>query len=219
MKRMAWMAAGAALLLAVSGAAAQSLGDVARQVRKEKEKEKAQQNTTSRHFDNDNLPTQVHLSVVGTETANSASEEGKQASEPGKEGQAEKEASSASSKPAETKAPDSESKAPASESKPASAEDKSGNDEWKKKLDDQKAKIESLSQDLDVTEREYRLRAVAMYSDAGNRLRNSAEWDKDDAQYKKDIADKQAALDAAKQHLTDMQEQARQDGAPPSDLQ
>jgi hypothetical protein len=58
-----------------------------------------------------------------------------------------------------------------------------------------------------------------MYSDAGNRLRNSAEWDKDDAQYKKDIADKQAALDAAKQHLTDMQEQARQDGAPPSDLQ
>jgi hypothetical protein len=226
MKRMAWMAAGASLLLAVSAAAAQSLGDVAREVRKEKEK--AQQNTVSRHFDNDNLPTQTHLSVVGTETANDASEGGsqgsenqaseKQASDKSKEGQPGQDASSPGSTPAEAKAPASDSKPPA-ESKSAAAENKSASDDWSKKLADQKARIEALSQELDVTQREYRLRAVAMYSDAGNRLRNSAEWDKDDAQYKKDIADKQAALDAAKQQLNDMQEQARQDGAPPSDLQ
>lgn len=223
MKRMAWMAAGAALLLSAIGAAAQSdsLGDVARQVRKQKDK--TQQNTASRHFDNDNLPTQTHLSVVGAETANEASEGGNQASDQGKEGKAEKDASSASSTPAEAKAPDSESKAPASERKSASAENSPENkdtkDDWGKKLEAQKSKIDSLSQELDVTQREYRLRAVAMYSDAGNRLRNSAEWDKDDAQYKKDIADKQAALDAAKQQLLDLQEQARQAGAPPGDLQ
>jgi hypothetical protein len=203
MKRMAWIAAGAALLLAVSGAAAQSLGDAARSVRKAK----AQQTTTSRHFDNDNLPTQSHLSVVGPETPDDASAGGSQASEPSKPAQPGQEASNPSSTPAEAKAPASESKAPP-------AETKASGDEWGKKIDDQKAKIETLSQDLDVTQREYRLRAVAMYSDAGNRLRNSAQWDSDDAQYKKEIADKQQALDAAKQQLTEMEEQARKDGAP-----
>jgi hypothetical protein len=205
MKRMAWMAAGGALLLAVSGATAQSLGDVARSARKEK----AQQNTAGRHFDNDNLPTQTHLSVVGPETDNSASEGGNPASDQGKPGQPGQEASKASTPEA--------AKAPASESKPAAAQNKSSNDDWNKKLEDQKAKIEALSKDLDLSQREYRLRAVAMYSDAGNRLRNSAEWDKDDAQYKKDIADKQAALDAAKQELNEKEEQARKDGAPSKD--
>jgi hypothetical protein len=205
MKRKAWIAAGAALLLAASGATAQSLGDVARSVRKEK----AQQNTASRHFDNDNLPTQTHLSVVGPETADGASEGGNQASDKGKEGQAGQEGSKASTPEA--------AKAPASESKPPSAENNAGSDDWTKKIQDQQAKIDTLSQELDLSQREYRLRAVAMYSDAGNRLRNAAQWDSEDTQYKKEIADKQQALDAAKQQLNDMQEQARKDGAPSKD--
>jgi hypothetical protein len=224
MKRMAWMAAGAALLLAVSGAAAQSLGDVARSTRKAK----AQQTTTSRHFDNDNLPTQTHLSVVGPENANGASEVGNQASDQSKPGQPGQEASNASSAPAEAKAPDqgkpdqpgqeesnasstpAEAQAPASEAKAPAAENKAGKVDWNKKIQEQKAKIDTLTKDLDLTEREYRLRAVAMYSDAGNRLRNATQWDKEDAQYKKEIADKQQALDGAKQDLNNMEEQARQ---------
>jgi hypothetical protein len=235
MKRMAWMAAGAALLLAVSGAVAQSqsLGDVARSARKAK----AQQTTTSRHFDNDNLPTQTHLSVVGPENANSANQGGKIASEPGQQGQPAPEASNASSTPEEAKAPASEggnqapdqgnpgqpgqeassasstpaeAQAPASEAKTPAGENKASSVNWNKKIQDQKAKIETLAKDLDLTQREYRLRAVAMYADAGNRLRNSAQWDKEDAQYKKDIADKQQALDSAKQELNDMEAQARQ---------
>jgi hypothetical protein len=220
MKSMAWMAAGAALLLAVSGAAAQSLGDVARAARKAK----AQQSTASRHFDNDNLPTQTHLSVVGPETANGASEGGNQASDQGQPGQ---EAPNASSTPAEAKAPDqgqpgqpaqeasnasstsAEAKAPASEAKAPATENKAGNGDWNKKIQEQKAKIETLSKDLDLSQREYRLRAVAIYSDAGNRLRNAVQWDKEDAQYKKEIADKQQALDQAKQDLNDMEDQAR----------
>ena len=221
MKRMAWIAAGAALLLAVSGAAAQSLGDVARSARKAK----AQQSTATRHFDNDNLPAQDHVSVVGPETANSANQDGNQASDQGKQGQPGQEASTASSTPAEAKAPDqgnqgqpgqeasnpsstpAEAKAPASEAKAPAAENKAG--EWNKKIQEQKAKVDTLSKDLDLSQREYRLRAVAMYSDAGNRLRNAVQWDKEDAQYKKEIADKQQALDQAKQDLNDMEDQAR----------
>jgi len=65
-------------------------------------------------------------------------------------------------------------------------------------------------------QREYRLRAAAMYADVGNRMRNSAEWDKEDTDYKQKIADKQKALDDAKQKLEDMKEQARKAGAPAS---
>jgi hypothetical protein len=53
-----------------------------------------------------------------------------------------------------------------------------------------------------------------MYADAGNRMRNSAEWDKQDADYKQKIADKQKAVEDAKSKLTDMQEEARKDGVP-----
>ena len=55
-----------------------------------------------------------------------------------------------------------------------------------------------------------------MYADVGNRLRNSAEWDKQDAQYKQQIADKQKALDDAKQKLEDLREAARKAGVPSS---
>src|SRR5260370_422652 len=58
--------------------------------------------------------------------------------------------------------------------------------------------------------------AAAMYGDVGNRLRNSADWDKQDAQYKQQIADKQKALDDAKQKLEDLREEGRTAGVPSS---
>jgi hypothetical protein len=73
-----------------------------------------------------------------------------------------------------------------------------------------------LQRELDVLQREYQIRAAAMYGDAGNRLRNSADWDKQDAQYKQQIADKQKALDDAKQKQDEMQEEARKAGVPSS---
>ena len=61
---MKWIAA-ATLLMLASGAAAQSqntsLGDYARSIRKNK----PDTNTASQHYDNDNLPTNGALSVVG----------------------------------------------------------------------------------------------------------------------------------------------------------
>ena len=72
--------------------------------------------------------------------------------------------------------------------------------------------LDSLNRELDLTQREYRLRAVAQYSDAGNRLRNSAQWDKDDADFKKQLEEKQKAVDDAKHELENLQEQARKAG-------
>jgi hypothetical protein len=53
-----------------------------------------------------------------------------------------------------------------------------------------------------------------MYADVGNRLRNQADWDKQDRDYKDKIDAKQKDLDRAKQQLSDLQEDARKSGVP-----
>ncbi len=68
MKRMKHIAIGTLLLLAVSGAAAQSLGDYARTIRKNK----TTTSSPNRHYDNDNLPTGKAVSVVGPPSAGGA---------------------------------------------------------------------------------------------------------------------------------------------------
>jgi hypothetical protein len=171
MKHAKYMAIFTLLFVGISGAAAQSLGDYARTYRKTK----AETSSAPRYFDNDNLPVNDALSVVGPQPATDA-------------------------------------KPVAMDNSAADADRQKAADEWAKKLDQQKQKIDSLNHDLDLEQREYRLRAAAMYGDAGNRLRNQAQWDKDDAQYKSDIDEKQKAIDAARQQLDNMQEEARTAG-------
>jgi hypothetical protein len=185
MKRTIWMTIAALLFLGASLASAQSLGDVARSNRKGKAPQ-----TSTHHYDNDNLPVNDHLSVVGPAPSTVASTQ-----------------STDSNAPAAAAAP-----ALAADPKTAAADRQRASDEWKTKIDNQKKTIESLNHELDLTQREYRLRAVAQYSDAGNRLRNSAQWDKDDADFKKQLEEKQKAVDAAKQELETLQEQARKAG-------
>ncbi len=193
MKRMVWMAIGVLLVFAVGGASAQSLGEVARSARKSK----THQSAANHQYDNDNLPKNDHLSVVGPAPASDANAVA-QSTEP------------------DAAAPDPAAQAaqnPAPDPKLAAAERQRAADEWKDKIDTQKKKVDSLNRDLELTQREYRLRAVAMYSDAGNRLRNAAMWDKEDADFKKQLDEKQKAVAAAKQELDDLQEQARKAGA------
>jgi hypothetical protein len=160
-----------------------SLGDYARRVRKDpatKAKPKV--------FDNDNLPADDKLSVVGPQTTANA--------------------------------------APVPDDKDKDATARSADDDqakkqavwkdWQGKLTSQKDAIDLAARELDVLQREYQLRAAAMYADAGNRIRNSADWDKQDAEYKQKIADKQKSVDDAKQKLSDMQEEARKAGVPAS---
>jgi hypothetical protein len=165
-----------------------SLADSARSVRKDKKA------TTPKVYDNDNLPTHDKLSVVGNATEASATA-------PAADAGADQTAADPN-KPAAIQPGDSK-------------EDRQKVfDEWKGRIDEQKDSINLVSRELDVLQREYRLRAAAFYADAGNRMRDSKDWDKEDTQYKQDIADKQKVVDEAKQKLEDLQEEARKAGAP-----
>ncbi len=175
-----------------------SLGSYARSVRKDKKATPA-----DKQFDNDNLPREDKLSVVG-ETPNA---KGSSAS-----AGAAQQAASGDSKQENGKAAKPRSVKPGQ----SQEERQQVYSDWKEKIFDQQSQIDLLSRELDVTQREYRLREAAMYGDAGERLRNQAEWDKEDAEYKQKIAEKQQALDGAKQKMSDMQEDARKAGVPSS---
>jgi hypothetical protein len=243
-----------------------SLGTYARQVRKDPEAK-----NKPKVFDNDNLPKDDKLSIVGApagapddnavakpEEAAAPPSDAKTQSEAKTDGQTETKtetkADAKTDTPADTKADAKsegqtetkadakpEAKAPAptqapgqvapaaaatSESASADSGPKTPEQEqaakeakWKQageKLDSQKEQIDLINRELEVLQKEYQLRAAAMYGDVGNRLRNQADWDKQDAQYKQQIADKQKALEDARQKLDDMQEDARKDGVPAS---
>lgn len=184
----------------------QSLGDYARQVRKAPEA-----SSKPKVFDNDNLPRTDKLSIVGNAPAPPASQANP--GEPTKNAEA---APAAETKEGtEPKAAESATKAPA-KAPSDEATRQAAVKQWTEKVDAQKAQIDLLSRELDVLQREYQLRAAAMYADAGNRLRNQADWDKQDTQYKQQIADKQKTIEDAKQKLEEMQDEARKAGMPES---
>jgi hypothetical protein len=178
------------MLVGVSGAQSEPLGDYARSIRKEDKAPAA-----AKKYDNDNLPSSDNISVVGNSTDSAGPED----ANPAPDTNAAK--------------PEDGATAPAPASQDATKKADT-NDAWKQKITDQQGKVDLLSRELDVTQREYRLRAAAFYADAGNRLRGSATWDKEDAQYKQQIAQKQKAVDDAKKALDDLKEQARKAGVP-----
>lgn len=183
-----------------------SLGDYARQIRKEPGAK-----TTPKVFDNDNLPKEDKLSVIGQKPAPASDDSSKTKSV---EPQNASPAGSDNKTGSETKpgaAKTGEANAPVDE-----ATKEAATKQWADKIAAQKEQIDLLARELDVLQREYQIRAAAMYADAGNRLRNSGDWDKQDAQYKQQIADKQKSVDDAKQKLEDLQEEARKAGAPAS---
>ena len=82
----------------------------------------------------------------------------------------------------------------------------------KAKIDEQKKAITQLERELDVAQREYRLKVAVYYADAGNSLRDSKKWAEDDRKQRAEIEGKQKTINEAKQKLADMQEQARKSG-------
>jgi hypothetical protein len=174
-----------------SSSSGSSLGDYARQVRKD-----PQAKAKPKVFDNDNLPNDNKLSIVGPAPAADAAP-------------APNTGTSEAPKPAVEPTPADKT---AKSLEASDAEKAAATKQWTDKMTAQKEQIDLLGRELDVLQREYQVRAAAMYADAGNRMRNSGDWDKQDAQYKQQIADKQKALDDAKQKLDDMQEEARKAG-------
>jgi hypothetical protein len=223
MKRMAKNGMGIVLLLGLAGmpavaqnqsssSAGQSLGDYARQIRKEPDAK-----AKPKVFDNDNLPKNDKLSIVGAPAAppSEQSDEAKAEQSKPEESTADGTKAGGQAKPAADKAAaQGATKAPDDE-----AAKQAAIKQWSDKLNAQKQQIDLLGRELDVVQREYQIRAAAMYADAGNRLRNQTDWDKQDAQYKQQIADKQKSLEDAKQKLADLQEEARRAGMPNSVLE
>jgi hypothetical protein len=177
-----------------------SLADAARNTRKDKS-----QAAPTKVFDNDTLPKGERISVVGQAAVTPTSLKSDSA-EPSQTSETASDDNSAANKDEKTKLtidPD------------TSAGDREKiYGEWRKKIADQKDTITLLQRELDVLQREYRLRAAAMYADVGNRLRNQSDWDKQDRDYKDKIEAKQKELDRAKRQLGDLQNQARKDGVP-----
>jgi hypothetical protein len=196
-----------------------SLGDYARQIRKEPGAK-----STPKVFDNDNLPREDKLSIVGQKPA-PASDNSKGAQSEGTTSAAGAALAAAEGTTGTQAQTGAEANAASGQKSPSKGAAKAPDDEatkqaamkqWADKIAAQKAQIDLLTRELDVLQREYQIRAAAMYADAGNRLRNSGDWDKQDTQYKQQIADKQKSLDDAKQKLEDMQEDARKAGMPAS---
>jgi hypothetical protein len=188
-----------ALCMTAAGTAQDdSLAAQARQVRKNKA------TTQTRTFDNDNLPREDKLSIVGTPQPPA------DANPPAAAAGAASTTTDASSKDKAANVSDNVS------AKDAAAKKQAEWSQWKDRIIAQKDAIDLSQRELDVTEREYKLRMAAMYADVGNRLRNSGQWDKEDADYKTQIEAKRKALVDAKQKLEDMQEEARKAGVPAS---
>ena len=176
----------AGVLVSLAGAqSSESLGDYARTVRKEEKKGAAKK------YDNDNLPATDKISVVGNAEPETGSGDTNAPST----------ADGNAAQPGDSSAGSTPDAQPGAEKKPEVSDAQKANDDWKKKIDEQKAKVDLLAREVDVTQREYRLRAAAFYADAGNRLRGSGTWDKEDAQYKQQIAQKQKALDLSLIHI------------------
>jgi hypothetical protein len=168
-----------------------SLGSYARAVKKDKKPQ-----APAKKWDNDNLPKDDKISVVGN---------------------------GATASVAASAVPLSESQPTAGASgklevQPGQSQEQRQvvYDQWQQRINTQQSQADLLQRELDVDQREYRVRAAAFYADAGDRLRNQAAWDKEDADYKQKIAEKQKALDEAKQKVTEMQEDARKSGVPSS---
>lgn len=176
-----------------------SLGSYARAQRKEKPH-------AANTFDNDNLPKSDKISVVGDAPATpQASADSQSTSDP----------ATAKSDTTTTAAV---AGAPPTTIEPGQSKEQRQQvyDQWQQKISIQQGQIDQAAHELDLDQREYRLRAASFYADAGERMRNQAGWDKEDADYKQKLAEKQKALDDAKAKLSDMQEEARKAGIPES---
>jgi hypothetical protein len=165
------------------------LGDYARTLKKEKKPEAAKQ------WDNDNLPRQDKLSVVGAATSDSP-------------------ASSADATQQQAGA-NAATEAPKMMPGQTAEERQKVVDQWQQKLEQQRAQIDSLSQALDLQQREYRVHAAEYYNDPSARM-TTTQWGKDDTDYKQKIAAEQKAIEDAKQKFSDMEEEARHSGVPNS---
>jgi hypothetical protein len=78
----------------------------------------------------------------------------------------------------------------------------------------EKTEFDLLTRELSVLQRESQIKITEYYADAGTRLRDPRAFYEKGKQYADDIALKEKAVDAAKQRIEDLKEEARRAGLP-----
>jgi hypothetical protein len=180
---------------------AQPLGDYARAVKKTKS---APASDHKKVYDNDNLPANSSISVVGNTTSSPQQPSSDPSANPAAAADP-----SGSSPDKSTERKDPELKAGQSQddrNKALAA--------WKDKLAAQNEKVSGLAHEVELLQREYTVKSAEFYSNPANMAQHPKGFAKDDTDYKQKIADKQKELEAAKTKLSDMQDEARRAGAP-----
>ncbi|HEV8524387.1 MAG TPA: hypothetical protein VGQ71_07790 [Terriglobales bacterium] len=190
MKRISMFMITGILVALVANGAAQSLGEAAR-------KPKKAPSAAKKVYTNDDLPTSGNISVLGP-SAPAADAAGEKAAAGNS---AEKKAAAEASKPLGEMSPEERTKA---------------EEAWRARFAEQRKKIAQLERELEVAQREYRLKLSGYYFDAGNQLRDPKKWNEEDAKLRAEIAAKEKELAEAKDKLELMREELRQAGFPSS---
>jgi hypothetical protein len=174
-----------AAAVSVSSLAAQTLADRARELRKEKRTPSA----------NDKVFTNETLNLRPGPSITTGVEKPADATTPAKA-----DAAAAAEDAAPEMTPD--------EAKAAAA------GEYRAKIEKAKGELATLQRELDIAQREAKLRQAQFYSDAGNRLRNERAFADEQRKTQADMADKQAKITATTALLESLRSEARRAGVP-----
>jgi len=187
---------GAGLAAAQEGV---SLGDAARAQRQKK----SQTSPNAKVYDNENLPKSGAISTTTGDYAGVAPTPASTRS-----------SSATAGKPAGSTSAGKDSK----DTPTAEEAAKEQEAEFRTKVAEIKKNIATLERELDLMQREQRLRAAAFYGDAGLKARpeNQAKYQADEKKYQDDLKSKQAELATSKQALEDLRDQIRKAGLPSS---
>ncbi len=97
--------------------------------------------------------------------------------------------------------------------KSASAQDKIKEmDAWKAKVAAQEAKIKDLDREINLMEREHKLKTAVFYADAGTRVRDERQWFDQERKYQADLSAKQKNLADERNKLDGIKASARKAG-------
>ena len=192
--------------IAIAQSQNQSLGDYARAVKKTKPESSGQ----GKVFDNDNLPAEGSVSVVGKPVPADSDEN--------KEQSANSSSENANADAKKTDAKSDKKEEPQLKAGQPMPERDAALDALKKRLDEQKQKVDLLSRELDVLTKEHNLKVATYYQDP-NHMADPNSLFEEQSKYKQQLDEKQKALDQAKAELSDMKDDARRKGAPNSMLE
>ena len=179
----------------------QSLGDYARAVKKTKNAPASDQKKV---YDNDNLPANSSISVVGNAPSSLQGSSSNQSAD----------AASATDQAGSSADKKEEKKDPALKAGQSQDDRKKALNSWKEKLAGQNEKVSALAHEVELLQREFTVKSAEFYSNPANMAQHPTGFAKDDSDFKQKIADKQKELDAAKAKLSEMQDEARKAGAP-----